>query len=293
MNIVVKNTDLGPDPDPIKIRFNDDGYVHLRGFFDPVDLDAFERQITVLFAMQARKIGEYRDRTEAATSTLHGTANVLTSIVEMMESDDKEALYQTQKFFPSCQALRRLFGEEFMNTCANLIGGDRDTTLLDGPALFVNRPNTVRLLYKWHSEQHYYPCRRRFLNCWFPLFSDKHEGNGTMAIIPRTHKRDWPFAEYTGYDKDTEGRKNHFLQYEIPKNFLTEFEPLHIEAKRGDLILFHRNLVHTSNPNRSGDYSFAVVARVWDPSDDLTLSGGIAATPYGGNIGRANLIVRP
>jgi hypothetical protein len=50
-------------------------------------------------------------------------------------------------------------------------------------------------------------------------------------------------------------------------------------------------MVHTSNQNFSKRYSVAVVARVWDPTDDLTLSGSIAATPYGGNVGRPNLVV--
>ena len=53
----------------------------------------------------------------------------------------------------------------------------------------------------------------------------------------------------------------------------------------------HKNLPHTSNQNTSQKYSVAVVARVWDPTDDLTISGSIAATPYGGNIGRSNLVV--
>ena len=62
----------------------------------------------------------------------------------------------------------------------------------------------------------------------------------------------------------------------------------------GDVVLFDRNLLHTSNPNTTDRYSFAVVARVWDPSDDLTLSGNLAATPYSGNdVGRADLVVRP
>jgi hypothetical protein len=50
-------------------------------------------------------------------------------------------------------------------------------------------------------------------------------------------------------------------------------------------------MVHTSNQNFSEQYFVAVVARVLDPTDDLTLSGSIAGTPYGRNIGRPNLIV--
>ena len=58
------------------------------------------------------------------------------------------------------------------------------------------------------------------------------------------------------------------------------------------MIIFHKNIPHTSNQNISKKYSVAVVARVWDPTDDLTLSGSIAATPYGGNIGRSDLVVK-
>lgn len=63
--------------------------------------------------------------------------------------------------------------------------------------------------------------------------------------------------------------------------------------KPKDLVFFHRNLVHRSNQNKSDKYSFAVVSRIWDPSDDLTLSGSMGATPYGGNVGRSDLIVDP
>jgi ectoine hydroxylase-related dioxygenase (phytanoyl-CoA dioxygenase family) len=64
-----------------------------------------------------------------------------------------------------------------------------------------------------------------------------------------------------------------------------------VEADVGDLVIFDKNLAHTSNANTSEKYSAAIVARVWDPTDDLTLSGNVDATPYGGNLGRQNLIV--
>jgi hypothetical protein len=283
----------------LKDAFTTEGFLHLKHRFDPDRLAAFEAQIVKLFAMQARKIGEYRDiadglhRCEVAGEWGNESYAKLTAIVEAMEANDKEALYQTQKFFPSCQNLRELFDQSFMELCAGLIGADPATTLLDGPALFVNRPNTQRLLYKWHSEAHYYPRRRRFVNCWFPIFAGRTRANGAMTVLPKSHRENFPFAEYTGFNKDTEGKKNHFLQFEIPENFLTAFDRYECESERGDVILFERNLVHRSNHNTGSEYGFAIVARIWDPSDDLTLAGNIAATPYGGDVGRANLIVRP
>jgi ectoine hydroxylase-related dioxygenase (phytanoyl-CoA dioxygenase family) len=172
-----------------------------------------------------------------------------------------------------------------------LLNSSVNNTLIDGPALFINRPNTERLLYKWHSEAHYYPKRRRFLNIWLPLFDSKNKSNGTMSFKEKTHLRDFPFSDYQGYNKDTQNKDNFFIQYEIPSNLLSDYKEHWCDVNRGDLIIFHKNLVHTSNQNTSSKYSVAVVARIWDPSDDLTISGSMSATPYGGNIGRPNLVV--
>ena len=187
---------------------------------------------------------------------------------------------------------RSIFSSGFMNLCASILGTDENRLLVDGPAVFINRPNTERLLYRWHSEAHYYPLRRKFLNIWLPLFVAKSKDNGTMSFKEGSHKHMFPFVEYQGYTSKSE-KKNSFIQFEIPPNFLTEYPEHWCEANVGDLIIFDRNLAHTSNANTSTKYSAAIVARVWDPSDDLTLSGDLYATPYGGNIGRHNLVVNP
>ena len=90
-----------------------------------------------------------------------------------------------------------------------------------------------------------------------------------------------------------ENKSNFFIQYEIPSNLLEKYKEHYCDASPTDVIIFDRRLVHTSNQNISDKYSVAVVARVWDPTDDLTLTGSITALPYGGNIGRSNLIVDP
>lgn len=258
------------------MSFADTGFVHLPQFFDDGDLAVFERAICELYAAQARKVG--------CDDTLH--ERQIERVCELLESEHKETLYQVQKMLPQSPYLADLFGGKFRSKCAELLGCEEWTLLISGPGLLINRPNTTRLLYKWHSEAHYYPKRRRFLNIWFPVFADKTKDNGVMSVKLGSHKRDWPFAEYS------EGA-NSFRQFEVPENFVTEF-PEHVcESKRGDLIIFDRNLIHRSNANTSDEYSFACVVRVWTPEDDLTLSGEFDATPYTGNdVGRANLVVR-
>lgn len=269
----------------LKSQFKASGYLHLKDYWP--DLDPFEEAITALFRMQVEKIADYD----------LGAAPTLDKIVTALEASDKEALYQVQKFLPKSQGIRALFDDEFERLCADLLDCDLSHILIDGPALFVKLPDAERLLYKWHSEALYYPKRRNFLNIWFPVFNERRtEEDGAMAIMPGSHKRVWDasmMSEYTGFNKDTENKANHFVQYEIPVNFLTQYSRHVCEAERQDLIIFDRNLVHTSLPNMTDKPSYAIVVRVWDPSKDLTLSGNMECTPYGGNIGRSNLIVKP
>ena len=267
------------------------GFTIIRNFFSDEELNDFESQVVDLYLLQAKKIGEYREQAIEIGNSALTNFEKFSAIHEMMEENDKEALYNVQQFLTSSFGARALLNDRFQHLTAELLGSSRSSVLNDGPALFVNRPNTQRLLYKWHSEAHYYPKRRRFLNIWLPLFDDKSKNNGTMSFKEKSHLQDFPFSDYQGYNKDTQNKQNHFVQYEIPSNLLIDFKEHFVEANRTDLVIFHKRMVHTSNQNTSKDYSVAVVARVWDPTDDLTISGNMPATPYGGNIGRPNLVV--
>jgi hypothetical protein len=272
---------------------NEFGWYSIEKFFSTNDLLFFEEAVLALLILQGKKIGEYRHHVADIERSNSSNFEKFQQIYELMESDDKEALYQVQKFLTSSIDARSIFNPQFIELMAGILGSSTKNLLVDGPALFVNRPRTERLLYKWHSEQHYYPKRRKFLNVWIPLFEKKSELNGTMSFREKTHLRDFPFADYQGYDKDSVDKSNYFIQYEIPENFLLDYKEHFCIAEPGDLYVFHKNLVHRSNTNTSNKYSVAIVARVWDPSDDLTLSGSMQATPYGGNISRPNLLVDP
>lgn len=245
------------------------GFDHIRGLFR--DLEELESAITALYQMQAQKCG-----VDACT---------VPDIMEAMDGDDKEALYQVQKLLPQSQAMRSVFNRDFIRMIADVLDCRANEVLIEGPSLFVSRPNDKRLKYKWHSEAHYYPKRRKFLNVWFPVFGPRKLEDGAMSVLPGSHKEQWDFAEYAE-------SKAHFIQYEIPEAWLAGYEQHHCEPERGDVILFDRNLVHRSNVNTTDRYTFSIVARAWTPRDDLTLSGTMSATPYGGDIGRPNLTVK-
>jgi hypothetical protein len=279
--------------DCLKQQYSKQGFAQVAQFFEESKIARLEQVVANLFLMQANKIGEYRTFVQSLIKDDTVTSFMkLSAIYEEMEVDDKEALYQVQHYLPSSQAVRDIFDDRFMSICAGLLGvPDSDSLLLHGPGLFVNRPNTQRLQYKWHSESHYYPKRRNLLNIWLPIFGNKSKSNGTMSFKIGSHQATFPFSEYSGFNKDTQNNANHFLQYEIPECLLTEYEEHFILSNRRDLVIFDQNLVHRSNNNPSDSYSMAVVARVWEPSNDLTISGSMNVKSYGGDIGRPNLIV--
>lgn len=277
------------------MKFSETGICVLKNILEKKTLDIFYTTLLDITFFHLRKIKENKKSITKIYNSSLSIGDKLSKILELNESDDKEALYQLQKLYTSSNEIRNIIGTKIlMNEFRKLLELNKNHPLLiDGPAIFINRPKTKRLLYKWHSESHYYPKRRNFLNIWFPIFFNKNEKNGTMFIKEKSHLlNDLPFNEYQGYDKSSENKKNHYTQYEVPENFVKHLKTFKSNLNVGDLLVFHRKSIHTSTPNLSKKYSFAVVFRVLDISKDLTINGNLDVSPYRdvGN-GRPNLEV--
>lgn len=253
-----------------------DGYAVLHDVIPETLRVGLERSITDAYLLQARKV-------------MGDKADDLDSAVGLLEDHDREAGYQALGLIAQSGGARALAAWSGFRVIASDLTG-WDLSYLTPPSPFVNLPHSQRLLYHWHAEAHYYPKRRRLLNFWMPLFAPKNADNGTMYVARGSHLLgELPFAEYRGYDVNDVGKPNHFVQYEIPESFIAGCEQVAIDAIPGDLVCFDRRTVHASSANLSPRPSYAAVLRAWDPSTDLTLSGNIAATPYGGDYGRPGL----
>jgi len=275
-----------------KKQFFDDGYVILKDFFSHEELQKIETAFIHMYAIQASKILEYRKKLHKGINFLeYSTVDDLIKILELLEEKDKEALYQVQKIFSQSYFVKEFsLNQNLINIASQLLNCPKEIVLFDDLGLLINRPNTRRLLYKWHTEVSFYPKRQNFLNVYFPVFFDKNLENGHMIMGKSSHKlTDVPFIEYQGYDVDSIGKKNFFVQYEIPSSIAEKFEKIPAITKRGDLILFERNLMHTSTSNTTNQYSFSSVCRIWEPTQDLTLSGEFRVKPYNSDFGRPGI----
>jgi len=276
-------------------NFNKNGIITLNNVLKENDLDKFYQSILQISYFHLRKLKDKKKIVDRIYNSKKNIGDKLSKMYELFEKNDKEVLYQLQKLFPkSIDAKKILDNKNLISIFKKLLNLKKnEPILIDGPGLFINRPKTKRLLYRWHSESHYYPKRRNFLNIWFPIFFNKNPKNGTMFVKEKSHLlSDLPFNEYQGYDVESQGKKNHFVQLEIPENFVKELKTFKANLDVGDLLVFHRKSIHTSTQNLSSKYSFAVVFRVWDFSKDLTISGDLNVSPYRDiNNGRPNLEV--
>jgi len=110
----------------IKQDIEIDGFSVIKDFFSQEELAKFEACIVDLFLLQAQKIGEYREEAFDIKSSQKTNFEKFSAIYEMMEKEDKEALYQVQKFFTSSQIARALFNEKFISLTGSLLGSEKN-----------------------------------------------------------------------------------------------------------------------------------------------------------------------
>lgn len=275
---------------------NERGFLIIKGFWPEMLLRDWEQTLVRMYLMQATRVAPIRDSLEGrhrlvSDRNARFSVEDFDAVLGAIEAEDKELGYQALPMIER-SAAGRLIVAHLADIGAELLNSPPDLLTLDGPSPFINLPSTKRLLYHWHSEATYYPKRRRFLNLWFPIFRNKREDNGTMWLCQGSHKqREWQFIEYQGFDKESLGKRNHFIQYEVPEAELTAYEKVPVIADRGDLVIFDRAMVHASTVNQSGTASYATVARIFDYRTDLTLSGASGTRPFGqGDYGRPDLL---
>ncbi len=211
-------------------------------------------------------------------ATLEG----LDRLTTRLNDHDRDALDFACRMLRFTQpALRFASHDGLIDVCAELLDAPREILIVSGPTIVVNLPSKKIRLYTWHCEKYWYPKRRNFVNLWMPAFRTKKPGNGTMAVLPKSHKGDWSyFTEYFGFDAATQGNTAHNLQYEVPASEIQGYEPHHIQADSGDLVVFHPNTVHCSTVNESDSPSYLISIRIFDYRKDLTLSSEWTDSPY-------------
>jgi len=237
--------------------------------------------------LQAYKIGLIND---PQFYNYNSSVNIkkLDRLITSLHKRNKRSVDFAVQELRECPSFYSLVNQNFLKISSKLLTCPTSLLKIHFDGILINIPSNKQRLYRFHTESHYYPYRKNFLNFWMPVLHNKTKKNGTMLIKHKGHKKKYSFNEYNGFDKiegDQVNEENFFYQLETPESEISEFKTLVVDLAVGDGLFFHGNLPHSSTTNKSNHPSYALIGRVYDYRKDLTLSDKTGIKLYEG--GRA------
>ncbi|MGE4157735.1 MAG: phytanoyl-CoA dioxygenase family protein [Planctomycetota bacterium] len=261
---------------PDRKAFDRQGFTVVRGLLPSTLRKAMLITACRIFGMQADKLG-------LSPSPQKGSPlQELDTLSTLLDEHDPDAFSWAQDMVSQSHAAARMGTAKVLTqSVSRLLACPEEALLREGGRLVPSLPGNTRRLYTWHSEASWLPLRRNFVNIWTPLFRPKSRGGGSMWLVPGSHRREpWPFIEWRGHGEDTLGRKDHYLQYDVPESEIRGLPGICVDAEPGDVVFFHRNLLHRSELNESPHPTYIWVDRHFDLRADPTLSSNINIRPY-------------
>jgi hypothetical protein len=238
-------------------------------FYNRILLQAYKLSIKRTFSF--KNYGEEVDPEE------------LDRLVIQINSKNKKSLDFAVHELRECPAFYALISNQFLKISSEILNCPDSLLKIHIDGILINVPSNKQRLYRFHSEQHYYPYRRNFFNFWMPLIRNKTENNGAMIVKHKGHVKNYKFNEYSGFEK-VEGYEasedNFFYQLEIPTAEIEEFESVMTDLEIGKGLFFSSNMPHSSKINSSDEVSYALIIRVYDYRRDLTLSDKTGIKSY-------------
>jgi len=207
--------------------FERDGYVVLRNFLSDQALETMRQSLRDVFSV-------YSVEGEDTFAT-----------VQRLATFEKQLFYRIYKFisrsFISLYPVRL----ECLPIAQQLLGEGIHIDI--GSAVIFALPDDNRLTWGWHQETTYDPEMKDAVHFSFPIFEPATLDNGTMSVLPGSHH-----LGTLPYDKDQTG--DDAATSLVPQGMdkiVNDYEEVPFIASLGDVVVFHNDLIHRSNSNRS------------------------------------------
>ena len=256
--------------------YNQNGYLIIKNTISNKSIENFISSTLKVFILQAKKCGY--NSIDNIKDFSGDKVDAMDSVVGYLLQKDRHAFDEANKILSSLfSPILIQFNDKNNKIYSKLLNTDKEILALYGPNLLVKSPEINEGIYTWHTEAHWFPKRRNFLNIWFPFIREHGINSGTMYILPGSHKKnDWQFSEYM---QKNDGQFD-FAQYDIPNNELQNYDEMPVKISIGDILITNRNMVHRGSLNKTNKLSYVAVARIFDYSRDLTISSNPSERPY-------------
>ena len=172
-------------------------------------------------------------------------SNPIDSGILNLDKNDKKLLHNLHMASAKSTSIKLMSG--FFRDIIREINGKDDSVFEISSGLLLGISRDDRLVYNFHQESNYMRGFTNIFNIHFPLLRTSNVQNGTMSILPGTHK-------LCTLEYEKKPRKSNAYTNLVPKNInkiVADFPELHCYLEVGDVIIFQQDLIHKSNYNSS------------------------------------------
>ncbi len=221
----------------IKRLFDEQGFFHAKGVFEPNDVEVLERDFDRIVA-QLTASGEVIDATWDG-----GEAAKLAR-----SSDVILHTHNVQKY--SRTWLNAFLNERFLDVAEQILGPD---IVLHHSKLF-QKPAEAGSPFPMHQDWPYFPTINDSMIAGIIHVSDATDQMGCLRVYPGSHR--------LGRIEGADGRRANAVLDRYPIEDATV-----VEAKAGDVVFFHYFTLHGSMPNRSDKVRKTVLCQLYAGTD--------------------------
>jgi ectoine hydroxylase-related dioxygenase (phytanoyl-CoA dioxygenase family) len=172
------------------------------------------------------------------------------------EAQDHSIVYRSSQAVGSGAATYALLGGSgIFDMISDLTGFQKSQLHLMPMYLIVQIPSDERFDYTWHQDGSYYPWSPDFLTLWFPVNRRTGGNEGTISLIPGSHR-------YGVRETETFLKHGFFKQIQSKLRDEEESRETVLELDLGDCCIMNGNTIHRSVANRSATPRVAAVVRI-------------------------------
>ncbi len=224
-------------------KFKQNGYIILKNYIKPSLINSLKDALFTMFSYNLKKSVR---------------TNNLEDLIYRLEKEDHNKVYNVQKAISSSsEAITLIDSLKMGDLYSKFYNADKKKihlTLFQTPVQF---PNDDRFDFKWHQESGSYAGYSNILTCWFPILGPVNEIDGSMTLIPKSHKNG---IRETFYVKKKSGLNDWTINLNPGEDRNAEI----VKINPGDIVLFDSSVIHRSIANSGNRIRVTGIVRALD-----------------------------
>jgi ectoine hydroxylase-related dioxygenase (phytanoyl-CoA dioxygenase family) len=230
----------------IKATYEEHGIVLLRNLLPKETLAAVQSDLRTVIQLALEKVKGYA---KLPGTTLKPGSGFDAGMLDICAADRAVGgeIFRVAKKFISVQRLTT--STVFENISKALMESENLAVHVSGTNVRADHPDEDHYLYPWHQDYLYNLGSQDSVTFWIPMI-DVDDVNGCLMIAPGSQKEGvYPVQANDPLNTSKNSAKS-FTIANLPK-ILDRFDLISVPMQAGDAVVFHGNLLHSSQANRS------------------------------------------